>query len=37
MGLAAGRFVADERSLEQAAATLAAALAAAQEIRAARR
>jgi glycosyltransferase involved in cell wall biosynthesis len=37
MGLAAGRFVADERSLRQAAATLAAALAAAQEIRAARR
>jgi glycosyltransferase involved in cell wall biosynthesis len=37
MGLAAGRFVAEERSLKEAAATLAAALAAAQEIRAARR
>jgi glycosyltransferase involved in cell wall biosynthesis len=37
MGLAAGRFVAEERSLRQAAATLAAALADAQEIRAARR
>jgi glycosyltransferase involved in cell wall biosynthesis len=37
MGSAAGRFVLRERSLRQAAATLAAALAAAQEIRAARR
>ena len=37
MGLAAGRFVAEERSLREAAVTLAAALAAAQEIRAARR
>jgi hypothetical protein len=37
MGLAAGRFVAEERSLRQAAATVAAALADAQEIRAARR
>jgi glycosyltransferase involved in cell wall biosynthesis len=37
MGLAAGRFVLRERSLRQAAATLAAALADAQGIRAARR
>ncbi|HSA81749.1 MAG TPA: glycosyltransferase family 4 protein [Geminicoccaceae bacterium] len=37
MGQAAGRFVAEERSLREAAVSLAAALAAAQEIRAARR